>query len=140
MLINNLNAIDLITLGKPSISSHSPCSVSLKPQARNFSRLPPDPIKVTQEESSIFHPASPECTFSQSQHPPTVFGKPRVRKPPNACRGPRRRPHREAAATEARCNKLMAAMATAGRRRTGESNGSRQSPFTNEREARKWPC
>lgn len=36
VLINNLKGFDLITSGKPSMSSHSPCSVSpLKPQARN---------------------------------------------------------------------------------------------------------
>lgn len=142
MLINNLNSIDTITSGEPLIPSHSPCSSSLlKPQARNFSWLPPGPTKVTGEESSISHPASPESAFSQSQHPPTVFGKPRVRKPPNPRRVPRRRPVRAATAvTEARCNKLMAAMATTAIGKPRASNGSRESQSTNESEGGSEPC
>uniref|UniRef100_A0A8C9B152 Uncharacterized protein n=1 Tax=Prolemur simus TaxID=1328070 RepID=A0A8C9B152_PROSS len=68
------------------------------------------------------HPAhTPTRTFSQGQHPPTAFGKPRVRKPPNPSRAPRRRPDRTAAeATETRCSKLMAAMATSGNRKKRE--------------------
>uniref|UniRef100_A0A8C5YVB0 Uncharacterized protein n=1 Tax=Marmota marmota marmota TaxID=9994 RepID=A0A8C5YVB0_MARMA len=66
----------------------------------------------------ISHPAHPARTFSQGQHPPTVLGKTRVRKPPSRSREPARRPDRTVTAvTEARCNKLIAAMATTGNRK-----------------------
>nr|BAB29539.1 unnamed protein product [Mus musculus] len=57
----------------------------------------------------------------RGRHPPTVFGKLRVRKLPTPSLGPARRQDSAVSAeTEARCSRLMAAMATPATEGSGE--------------------
>lgn len=73
----------------------------------------------------------------QGRHPPTVFGKLRVRKLPTPSLVPARRPDRAVrAATEARCSRLIAAMATTATEGSRVGNGSREGQSTSEGECR----
>lgn len=105
------------------------------PQFLGARRAPP-----RSPRQSPLSPRSPESALPRGEHPPTAFGKPRERKPPGPSRAPPRRPASAASAvTEARCSKLMAAMATPGKKSSAGGQREPREPMYRPGPGRKAP-